>query len=124
TNDIESIEVLKDAASASIYGSRGANGVVLITTRAGKTGEAVIQLDVSHGVQNRFSRYDVLNREEWIDYAIEERNNSWVLQGGNASDPNDVRSHSNYWIDPVWLTDPTSLPDNDWQEIVDRTAPV
>ena len=124
TNDIESIEVLKDAASASIYGSRGANGVVLITTRAGKTGEAVIQLDVSHGIQNRFSQYDVLNRDEWIDYAIEERNNSWVLQGGNASDPNEVRSHSNSWIDPIWLTDPTSLPDNDWQEIVDRTAPV
>lgn len=124
TNDIESIEVLKDAASASIYGSRGANGVVLITTKTGKDGKPSIQLDVSHGLQKRFSRYDVLNRDEWIEYAIEERNNSWVLQGGNASDPNSRRSSSNYWIDPVWLTDPQSLPDNDWQDIVDRTASV
>ncbi len=124
TQDIESIEVLKDAASAAIYGSRGANGVVLITTKAGKEGKPVIQFDVSHGLQTRFSRYDVLNRDEWIEYAIEERNNSWVLQGGNASDPNSARPNSNYWIDPVWLTDPGSLPDNDWQDIVDRTASV
>ncbi|GAB2770239.1 TonB-dependent receptor [Rhabdobacter roseus] len=124
TNDIESIEVLKDAASAAIYGSRGANGVVLITTKAGKEGKPTIQFDVSHGLQKRFSRYDVLNRDEWIEYAIEERNNSWVLQGGRATDPNSARANSNYWIDPVWLTNPTSLPDTDWQDVVDRTAPV
>ena len=124
TNDIESIEVLKDAASAAIYGSRGSNGVVLITTKAGKEGKPVIQFDVSHGIQKRFSRYDVLNRDEFIEYAIEERNNSWILQGGKASDPNSARSNSNYWIDPVWLTNPASLPDNDWQDIVDRTAAV
>jgi TonB-linked SusC/RagA family outer membrane protein len=124
TNDIESIEVLKDAASAAIYGSRGANGVILITTKAGKEGKPVIQLDVSHGIQKRFSRYDVLNRDEYIEYAIEERNNSWMLQGGKATDPNNVRTNSNYWIDPVWLTNPGSLPDNDWQDIVDRTAAV
>lgn len=124
TNDIESIEVLKDAASAAIYGSRGANGVVLVTTKSGKSGDPVIQADASVGLQSRFSRYDVLNRDEWIAYAIEERNNSWVLQGGNANDPNSARANSNYWIDPVWLTDPSSLPDNDWQSLVDRIAPV
>lgn len=124
TNDIESIEVLKDAASAAIYGSRGANGVVLITTKAGKEGKPVIQLDVSHGIQKRFSRYDVLNRDEYIEYAIEERNNSWMLQGGKPTDPNNVRTNSNFWIDPVWVTNPQSLPDNDWQDIVDRTAAV
>lgn len=124
TNDIESIEVLKDAASSAIYGSRGANGVVLVTTKSGKAGEPVIQVDASVGLQSRLSRYDVLNRDEWIEYAIEERNNSWVLQGGNANDPNSARASSNYWIDPVWLTDPTSLPDNDWQSMVDRIAPV
>lgn len=124
TKDIESIEVLKDAASAAIYGSRGANGVVLITTKSGKSGKPSIQMDISHGLQTRFSRYDVLNRDEWIEYAIEERNNTWVLQGGNPNDPNSVRTNANYWIDPVWLTDPTSLPDNDWQDIVDRTASV
>src|SRR5690606_4653407 len=123
-NDIESIEVLKDAASAAIYGSRGSNGVVLITTKSGKAGANTFQFDAYYGVQERFSKVDVLNRDEYIEFAIEERNNTWMLQGGNASDPNDVRTNANYWIDPKWLTDPGSFPDHDWQEIISRTAPV
>lgn len=123
-NDIESIEVLKDAASAAIYGSRGSNGVVLITTRSGKTGKPVLQLDTYYGIQERFSKVDVLNRDEYIEFAIEERNNTWMLQGGKADDPNSVRSNANYWIDPLWLTDPKSFPDHDWQELISRSAPV
>ncbi|RAJ91028.1 TonB-linked SusC/RagA family outer membrane protein [Larkinella arboricola] len=123
-NEIESIEVLKDAASAAIYGSRGSNGVVLITTKSGKKGKPVLEFDTYYGLQERFSRVDVLNRDEYIDFAIEERNNTWMLQGGKASDPNSVRSNANYWIDPVWLTDPKSLPDHDWQKLISRVAPV
>lgn len=123
-NDIESIEVLKDAASAAIYGSRGANGVVLITTKAGKTGAPSIQLNTSFGLQDRFSKVDVLNRDEYIQFAIEERNNTWMLQGGKASDPNSTRTNANYWIDPLWLTDPTSFPDHDWQDLISRKAGV
>lgn len=123
-NDIESIEVLKDAASAAIYGSRGSNGVVLITTKTGKSGKPVLQLDAYYGVQERFSKVDVLNRDEYIEFAIEERNNTWVLQGGNPTDPNSVRTNANYWIDPLWLTDPKSFPDHDWQELISRSAPV
>lgn len=122
--DIESIEVLKDAASAAIYGSRGSNGVVLITTKSGKGGKPQLQFDTYFGIQERFSKVDVLNRDEYIEFAIEERNNTWKLQGGDPSDPNNVRTSANYWIDPVWLTDPKSLPDNDWQDLVSRTAPV
>lgn len=122
--DIESIEVLKDAASAAIYGSRGSNGVVLITTKAGKGGKPVISLDSYVGIQERFSKVDVLNRDEYIDFAIEERNNSWILQGGSAADPNSARTHANYWIDPLWISDPTSFPDNDWQDLISRKAPV
>lgn len=122
--DIESIEVLKDAASAAIYGSRGSNGVVLVTTKTGKSGKPVISLDSYYGIQERFSKVDVLNRDEYIDFAIEERNNSWILQGGKASDPNSARSNANYWIDPLWISDPTSFPDNDWQELISRKAPV
>jgi TonB-linked SusC/RagA family outer membrane protein len=123
-NDIESIEVLKDAASASIYGSRGSNGVVLVTTKSGKSGKPTIQFDTYYAVQNRFSKVDVLNRDEYIDFAIEERNNTWMLQGGKASDPNEVRTNANYWIDPKWITDPKSFPDHDWQNLISRTAPV
>jgi TonB-dependent SusC/RagA subfamily outer membrane receptor len=123
-NDIESIEVLKDAASAAIYGSRGSNGVVLVTTKSGKSGKPVLQLDTYYGIQERFSKVDVLNRDEYIEFAIEERNNTWMLQGGKADDPNSVRSNATYWIDPLWLTDPKSFPDHDWQKLISRSAPV
>lgn len=122
--DIESIEVLKDAASAAIYGSRGSNGVVLVTTKSGKGGKPSLGFDSYYGLQQRFNRVDVLNRDEYIDFAIEERNNTWMLQGGNASDPNSARTNSAYWLDPLWLSDPKSLPNNDWQSLIDRTAPV
>lgn len=123
-NDIESIEVLKDAASAAIYGSRGSNGVVLVTTKTGKSGKPVLQLDTYYGIQERFSKVDVLNRNEYIDFAIEERNNTWALEGGHPSDPNSVRTNANYWIDPLWLSDPSSFPDHDWQALIARKAPV
>lgn len=122
--DIESIEVLKDAASAAIYGSRGANGVVLITTKSGRKGKPVIDLNVSYGIQQRFSKVDVLNRDEYIEYAIEERTNSYIYSGGNLSVPEADRQNYQYAIDPLWRSNPTSLPDHDWQEIIDRTAPL
>ena len=60
-NDIESIEVLKDASSAAIYGSRGSNGVVLITTKRGKSGKARIDLDYYTGAQSVWKRPQILN---------------------------------------------------------------
>ncbi|WP_118195154.1 SusC/RagA family TonB-linked outer membrane protein [Albibacterium indicum] len=122
-NDIESIEVLKDAASAAIYGSRGANGVVLVTTKSGKSGTPTFQFDTYVGFQKRLSKYDVLNRDEYIDFAIEERNNTWELQGGNASDPNEERSNAAFWIDPAW-SNSEALPDNDWQKLIEQSAPI
>jgi TonB-linked SusC/RagA family outer membrane protein len=68
-NDIESIEVLKDASTAAIYGSLGSNGVVLITTKRG-TGEKVrIDFDSYWGTQWNNNRYDLLNTEQYIQYA-------------------------------------------------------
>ena len=64
-NDIESIQVLKDAASASIYGSRAANGVIIITTKKGKTGSLKIDLDASVSVQTYAHKIDVLNAKEF-----------------------------------------------------------
>jgi TonB-linked SusC/RagA family outer membrane protein len=121
-NDIESIEVLKDASSAAIYGSRGSSGVVLVTTKSGKAGKPQLQFDSYLGIADRFSKVDVLDRDEYLSFAIEERNNTWALQGGKVSDPNNVRSNANYWIDPKWLTDPTSFPNNDWQKLISRNA--
>jgi TonB-dependent starch-binding outer membrane protein SusC len=63
--DIESVDVLKDASAAAIYGSRAANGVVLITTKTGKPGKPVITFNTNLGVQKLAKKYDVLNAEEW-----------------------------------------------------------
>ena len=65
--DIRSMQVLKDASSTAIYGSRGSNGVVLITTKIGKAGVREIMFDASVGVSNVYKRYDIL---EAYDYAL------------------------------------------------------
>ena len=66
--DIESIQILKDASSAAIYGSRGSNGVVLITTKRGKTGKPRISFDSYYGVQSQANRIDVLNKDQYKQY--------------------------------------------------------
>lgn len=66
-NDIESVEILKDAAAQAIYGSRGANGVILITTKKGKTGKSSISLATFTGVQKFTNRYKLLNGSQFID---------------------------------------------------------
>lgn len=64
-NDIESIQVLKDAASASIYGSRAANGVIIITTKKGKNGKVKVNFDASVSLSNYVNKMDVLNTQEY-----------------------------------------------------------
>lgn len=65
--DIESIQVLKDASASAIYGSRGANGVVLITTKKGKTGDPTLTVSSSLGFSNILKRYDVLDGDQYRD---------------------------------------------------------
>lgn len=65
SQDIASVEVLKDASATAIYGSRGANGVILITTKRGKTGATSVSYDGSFGVQQLIKKMDVLNGSEW-----------------------------------------------------------
>jgi TonB-linked SusC/RagA family outer membrane protein len=77
-NDIESIEILKDASATSIYGSRGSNGVVLITTKRGKAGESKIEYDGSVSVQTIANEIEVLNGREFATYL----NTLEVSQGG------------------------------------------
>ena len=67
-NDIETLQVLKDASAASIYGSRAANGVVIITTKKGKLGKPTISYDAYYGVQNADGEVEALNAEELGEY--------------------------------------------------------
>ncbi len=68
TNDIESIEILKDASAAAIYGSRASNGVVLITTKKGKAGKSKIEVGAFYGTQKPTGKRDFLNAKEYVDY--------------------------------------------------------
>lgn len=68
TNDIESIEILKDASAAAIYGSRASNGVVLITTKKGKAGKSKIEFGYFTGMQKPTGKRDFLNAKQYVDY--------------------------------------------------------
>jgi TonB-linked SusC/RagA family outer membrane protein len=74
-NDIESISVLKDASAAAIYGSRAANGVILITTKKGKKGRPKVELSVQTGIQN-IPTFDVLNVDQFVELGRELYTNS------------------------------------------------
>lgn len=65
-SDIESTEILKDASSIAIYGSRGANGVVLITTKKGEKGHAQVSFDMYYGIQNRWKKLDLMKKDDFI----------------------------------------------------------
>lgn len=67
-SDIESIEILKDASATAIYGSRGANGVVLITTRRGKAGLTAVDFESSYGVQTLRKKLDLMNAREFAEF--------------------------------------------------------
>ena len=114
-NDIESIEVLKDAASGAIYGARAANGVIIVTTKKGKQGKAQINYNASWGWQTAWKHRDVTNATE---YAVLQ-NEKYVNAG---MDP--------LYADPYNLTDAmgNTIPLNggtDWQSLVfNDNAPI
>ena len=76
-NDIESIDILKDAASAAIYGSRASGGVVLITTKRGKEGTGQFQYDVQYGLNQLSKKVDLLNSEQFAQLLIDGHNNTY-----------------------------------------------
>ena len=69
-NDIANIEVLKDAASAAIYGSRGSNGVVIVTTKSGQKGAPKVTFTANAGVSTLEKRMDVFSAVEWMEFAV------------------------------------------------------
>ena len=81
-SDIESIDVLKDASSTAIYGSAGANGVVMITTKRGKAGKATVNLDMYYGVSGSPNYTHGMTGAEWVAYQSE----AYAVQHGAAPD--------------------------------------
>ena len=86
--DIESIEILKDADATAIYGSRGANGVVLITTKKGRSGKTKLDINVSSGIGSVTNKLDLLNTEEYLEMRNEAFANDGIEPGIRDHDLN------------------------------------
>lgn len=101
--DIQSVDVLKDASSTAIYGSRGANGVIIITTKSGKEGSSNINFTATSGVSSvpNSARQDVMNAEQYVQYRTEQN-------GGTAPD----------YISDIW----DGQTDTDWVDLTLRSA--
>ena len=93
-DDIASIEILKDASATAIYGSRGANGVVMVTTKSGKSGKTQIRLNSFYSFQNEIGRMDVLNAQEFAEYINDAR-------GTNFFDLNNITDDTD-WQDLIY----------------------
>ena len=119
--DIESIEILKDASSAAIYGSRASNGVVLVTTKKGKAGKSQIGFNMYTGFQQVAKKIKFLNSNQFIDLIQEARKNDLGLYNKN---PNVFGAG----FDPSVLTDPLHYAatgvNTVWLDEVMRTAPI
>lgn len=104
-NDIESIQVLKDASAAAIYGSRAANGVIIITTKSGQEGKTRIEFNGQVGIQNQ-RKLDFINGDEWRD--LRTREFQWGREKGSTSEAT-----------PEWWKH-----DVDWQDELNKTGVV
>jgi TonB-dependent starch-binding outer membrane protein SusC len=110
-NDIESVEILKDASATSIYGARGANGVILITTKRGRVGRPVVNFNAYYGVQQISKPMEMLNSTELSHLIYETRTNSGLPVTNN----------------PDLLSRNMGIPDThntDWLSLVSQVAPI
>ena len=130
-NDIESIQVLKDAASASIYGSRAANGVIVITTKQGKKGQIKINFDASVSASMYQSKMDVLNTEQygramWQAYVNDGENPNGNALGYNYNWGYDANGNPVLYGMSLskYLDSKNTMPvaDTDWFDEITRTG--
>lgn len=123
-NDIESIEVLKDASATAIYGARAANGVILITTKRGKSGKTSFNVNYYTGVQDTPRKIKFMSSTEFIDLIEEARANDLAIY----NDPDTPPDYFGDGFDPAVLTDPLEYDANNtntvWLDEVLRKAPI
>lgn len=104
-NDIASFDVLKDATSAAAYGSRSANGVIIITTKKGKVGKPTITFNATGSMQTWQRRPEIMNGEQWLE-SVMARNNSTDLT----------------WLQPQELANMEAGRETDWLDVATRTG--
>ncbi|GAB3908457.1 TonB-dependent receptor [Larkinella knui] len=131
-NDIDKIDILKDASATAIYGSRGANGVVVVTTKRGKSGQSRLSLDYYTGVQQITKKMDMLNSQQFAEFSKEAFNTAYLerVPGSKIDDPNSVRAAGQRYRYPrgeiggVNFDNPGSLPTYDYQDMIFQNAPI
>ena len=127
-SDIESLEVLKDASAAAIYGSRGSCGVVLITTKRGSSEKPVVSYDGQFSLSNVSKKIELLDAYEWAELYVEARNGAYIKEQptGSINDPSSSRNSTYGRVKPQvleYLHDETgTLTNTDWQDAIFRTA--
>jgi len=127
--NIESIEILKDASASAIYGSRASAGVVLVTTKGGKAGKLSFNVSYEASMQQLPRKIDMMNAEQYIDFAKRASQNAWVYNvGGDPNAPNTIEARGNpkytwpqQWDDPNFVA---NWPSTDWQEATYEDAPM
>lgn len=117
-NDIESIDVLKDASATAIYGSRGANGVVIITTKKGKAGKATLTYNGSVSMSKVKNTMDMMNGYDFVNLQKE------IMEGNTKEiDGEKVDEFAYYYLkDGITLDDYKRFKSYDWQDEIYRTA--
>ena len=115
--EIESLYVLKDASATAIYGARGANGVIVITTKSGKKGAAVFNIDTSYGFQENLKKTEVMSPYEFVKYQLEL--DPTLTSGGGYRTPTEI-----YLPDGKTLEDYRNVPAKDWEGKVTTIAPM
>jgi TonB-linked SusC/RagA family outer membrane protein len=117
-NDIESIEVLKDASAGAIYGARAANGVVLISTKTGRAGKTSVNINFQKGSSEETRRVKFLNSEQYAELFLRATLYTDNYYGTNPSDPSSETSFAKDWMNyhsfGQWATNPTVS--YDWQD--------
>lgn len=119
-NDIESIEVLKDASAGAIYGSRAANGVVLITTKRGKTGKTNVSFNFQSGSSESTRRVPFLNSEQYAEMLLEGAKYIDDSYGTAITDPSSETQYAKDWMQYYsynqWEKDPKKT--YEWQDVI------
>ena len=111
-NDIEDITVLKDASSTAIYGSRGANGVILVTTKSGKEGKTKVSYNAYYSWKKMAKKIDVIGARDYATWQYELA----LLKNGN--DPEKISSYTDYFGNYQDIDMYDNIETNDWQELV------
>jgi TonB-linked SusC/RagA family outer membrane protein len=106
-DDVETIQVLKDASATAIYGSRGANGVIIITTKSGKSGKGQINLNAYYGVQQATGIVDVLDAKQFATLHNEMMTNAGMALNPAYADPESLGEGTD-WVDALFRNAPIS----------------